>query len=86
MGDDSSCGAGQFTFEPGSLLGEIDFYLQQPHHYTAWAGDKGCTAGVITREAVDAMEGEDARLASLLQRICLRSVCMLSMAQEGLRQ
>jgi len=77
---------GKFTCEPGSLMGEVDFYLREPHHYTARAGDRKVVAGVLSRDAFDAMEREDPRLASLLNKCCLRSACMLSLALEALWQ
>lgn len=77
---------GKFTCEPGSLMGEVDFYLREPHHYTAKVGDRKVVAGVMFRDAFDAMEREEPKLASLLKEICLRSACMLSLALEALRQ
>jgi len=76
--------AGKFTFEPGSLLGEVDFHLGGERSYTARAGPEGCQVAALTRATVERIEAEDPRLALLVQRLALRSVCLLTEATVGL--
>jgi len=75
---------GRFTFEAGSLLGDVDFHLGAPHSYTARAGPQGCVAAVLSREALERLEETDPRTAVLAQRVALRSVCLLTQATVGI--
>mmetsp|Transcript_115968 Transcript_115968/g.334891 ORF Transcript_115968/g.334891 Transcript_115968/m.334891 type:complete len:907 (+) Transcript_115968:54-2774(+) len=77
-------GFGLGTFEPGALLGEVDYYLGRPRSYTATAGPGGCQVAILTRAVVQALESEHPGLALLAQRVALRSVCLLADSTTGL--
>lgn len=66
------------SYEQGSLLADVDFYLGAPHRYTARAGGLGCRVAILTREAASSLEVTDPPTALLTQRIALRSVCLLA--------
>jgi len=86
-GDEPSAqrSVGKFTFSPGSLLGEVDFHLDRSRSHSAHAGPRGCLAAAITRLTVAKLEEEEPKLALLIQRVALRSVCcMYSHATMGL--
>jgi len=76
--------SGRFTFEPGALMGEVDFHMRQRRSYTAKAGKGKCRLSEFTRAMLTELEGDDPTTALLAQQIALRSVCMLVGATYGL--
>lgn len=64
-----------FTYGPGSIVGELDFFLQRPRSFTAVADADG-SAWRITRRAFERMAASDPASLVLLETIILRSTCL----------
>lgn len=68
---------GQRTMKcgPGSLVGELDFFLQRPRSLVAVV-DEGGSAWRFSRQAWEAMAAADPASLVLLQHIVLRSTSL----------
>jgi len=63
-------------FGPGSLLGDTDFFLQQPRSFKAWCSTAPCRLWTLTGGALAAVLESSPGLAVVIQAVALRSQCM----------
>lgn len=64
-----------FHYEPGGIVGELDFFLDRPRSFSARASSPGELYS-FSRQAIKTMAVEDPELLLVLQAIVLRSACL----------